>query len=78
MRCHEKPVLICERCDKVYKRLDHYTDHIGNCTVAASIITERSEFDSFDSTRDETEQQIVDKIDRYRTALVSTYIISQM
>ena len=64
MRCHEKLVLICERCHKVYKRIDYYTDHIGNCTAAASSFTERSEFDSFDSTIDEIEQQTVDESDQ--------------
>ena len=42
MRCHEKLVLICERCHKVYKRIDHYTDHIANCTTAASSFAERN------------------------------------
>ena len=64
MRYHEKLVLICERCHKVYKRIDYYTDHIGNCTAAASSFTERSEFDSFDSTIDEIEQQTVDESDQ--------------
>ena len=64
MRCHEKPVLICERCHKAYKRIDHYTDHMGNCTAATSSFTERSVFDSVDSTRDETEQQTVDESDQ--------------
>ena len=44
MTCHEKPVLICERCHKVYKRTDHCTDHTGNCNVAACSFTERNEF----------------------------------
>ena len=37
---------------------------IGNCTAAASSFTEKSEFDLFDSTRDETEQQTVDESDQ--------------
>ena len=45
MRCHIKSILICEICHKVYKRTDHYTDHIGGCTVATSSFTERSAFD---------------------------------
>ena len=45
MRCHIKSILICEICHKVYKRTDHYTDHIGGCTVASSSFTERSAFD---------------------------------
>lgn len=49
---------------KRYKRIDHYTDHIGGCPVATSSFTERSESDLFDSTRDETEQQTVDESDQ--------------
>ena len=49
---------------KRYKRIDHYTDHIGGCPVATSSFTERSEFDLFDSTRDETEQQTVNDSDK--------------
>ena len=64
MRCHEKPVLICERCLKVHKIIDIYTNYLRNCTAAASSFTERSEFNWFDSTRDETEQQTVDEIDQ--------------
>ena len=70
MRCHIKSILICEICHKVYKRTDHYTDHIGGCTVATSSFTERSAFDLFDSTRDETEQKTVNDSDK---AIIEKY-----